>query len=169
MADVLKITPESRVPEVLAAAEAVLDRRDDAWESRLQLLWALAWRALPPLVGLHLYAADPPGVHLKLAASQGGPAALGHRWHEGLVGTAAADRAVQIVPFLRLLLGHQVADAAALSAIAVPVTRRGVRAVVLATAPDRDGLGVVEAELLQGLSGLMAARWPDDRDSEAKQ
>ena len=160
LADVMTITPESTVPDVLRVAEAVLDRSDEKWESRLQLLLALTWRAVPDMLGIHLYRADPPGVRLTLAASQGGPAALSMAWHQGLVGTSASDRAVQIVPYLRVMFAHEIRDPRAQSALAVPVTRHGVQAVVLVTATERDRVGVLEAELVQALAGAAAARWP---------
>ncbi|MDA8200344.1 MAG: GAF domain-containing protein [Thermaerobacter sp.] len=141
-------------------AQVVLDVEEAPWSSRLQGVCAVLWQARPSLVSASLYAPDPPGIRLVLAAHQGGPVALTVPWHEGLVGTAAADRVVQIVPLLRMFHGHRLDNPAAQSAVAVPVTRPGVLAVLVLLAPERDAFTPVEVEMVQQVAEQAAQRWP---------
>jgi GAF domain-containing protein len=156
----LAIGPESTVPEVAEAAQVVLEGEEAPWSSRLQGVCAVLWRARPSLVSASLYVPAPPGIRLVLAAHQGGPVALTVPWHQGLVGTAAADRVVQIVPVLRMFHGHHLDNPAAQSAVAVPVTRPGVLAVFVLLAPERDAFTPVEVEMVQQVAERAAQRWP---------
>lgn len=156
----LAIGPESTVREVVEAAQAVLNVEEVPWSSRLQGACAVLWRARPSLVSASLYVPAPPGIRLVLAAHQGGPVALSVPWHEGLVGTAAADRVVQIVPVLRMFHGHRLDNPAAEAAVAVPVTRPGVLAVFLLLAPEKDAFTPVEVEMVQQVAERAAQGWP---------
>ncbi len=159
VAAALAIGPASTVREVAGAAQVVLDA-GAPWSSRLQGVCAVLWRARPSLVSASLYVPAPPGIRLVLAAHQGGPVALSVPWHEGLVGTAAADRVVQIVPVLRMFHGHRLDNPAGEAAVAVPVTRHGVLAVFVLVAPERDAFTPVEVEMVQQVADLAAQRWP---------
>lgn len=161
VAAALAITPEAPVPEVLGAAVLALEAAEVPWPSRLHGVMAVLWRALPAPLSQSLYVPAPAGIRLVLAAHQGDPAPLAVEWHQGLVGTAAGDRVVQIVPVLRMFHGHGLANPAAESALAVPVTRRGVRAVLCLTAGTRDAFTPVEVELVQAVAEAAAERWPD--------
>lgn len=161
LAAALAISPATGAAEVVGAAALALEADEVPWPSRLQGMMAVLWRSLPEPLSQSLYVPAPAGIRLVLAAHQGAPAPLAADWHQGLVGTAAGDRVVQIVPVLRMFHGHGLANPAAESALAVPVTRRSVRAVLCLTALQRDAFSPVEVELVQAVAEAAAERWPD--------
>ncbi len=160
LAAALAIGPETAARDVAEAARVVLDVEAAPWPSRLQGVCAVLWRARPSLVGASLYVSAPQGVRLALVAHQGAPVALTVPWHQGLVGTAAADRVVQIVPVLRMFHGHRLDNPVGESAVAVPVTRRGVLAVFVLLAPEREAFAAEDVEMVQQVAELAAQRWP---------
>jgi putative methionine-R-sulfoxide reductase with GAF domain len=156
----LALGPDSPHAEVLAAVDAVLGA-DVPWVSRLAAVSGIVWRALTGPVGVGIYASDPPGVRIVLAASQGAPAAMWFGWGKDIAGSAAAERVVQFVPGVRAFPGHRMTDRSVAASVAVPITlRRVVLGVVEARIASADHLGLVEAELVQGVATRLATAWP---------
>lgn len=83
-------------------------------------------------------------------------------WGDGVVGSCALERAVQIVAEMRRFPGYVAAYRAIQSEIALPLVRdRIVMGVLNATSAQPGRFGIVEAELLQGVAERLERSWPE--------
>lgn len=154
------IGPESTLGEVWEAVGGCL-AQGDHWLSRLTNVMAALRRHMPDLFSLGVYLTGHPGSHLWLGPSQGPPALARIAWGEGVVGSCALERAVQIVAETRRFHGYRPPYAEIASEIALPLVRnRIVMGVLWASSVSSGRFGVVEAELLQGVAERLEAAWP---------
>lgn len=156
-----RVGPETPIPEVLLAVEACLDGGGH-WLSRLGNVVALIRRNLPDLLLVTVYLTARPGTYLELGPLQGPPTFSRVRWGEGVVGSAALERAGQIIGDMKYFAGYIPAYREIRSEIGLPVVReRIVLAVLNAASTEPMRFGIVEAELLQGIAERLETRWPD--------
>lgn len=156
-----RVGPETSIVEVLSAVDACLDA-EGHWLSRLGNVVAVIRRHLPDLLMVAIYLTARPGTHLELGPHQGPPTFSRQRWGEGVVGSAALERAGQIIGDMKYFPGYIPAYREIHSEIGLPVVRdRVVLAVLNAASIDSGRFGIVEAELLQGVAERLSARWPD--------
>lgn len=154
------VGPESALPEVWAAVEGLL--AEDHWLSRLTNVTAVLRRHMPDLFSASIYLTGHPGSHLWLGPSQGPPLPSRIGWGEGVVGSAALERAVQIIAETRRFHGYRPPYPEMVSEIALPLVRnRIVMGVLEASAPVAGRFAVVEAELLQGVAERLERAWPE--------
>gem|GEM_PF-5728829 len=155
------IGPERALPEVWKAVEGCL-REEDHWLARLTNVTAALRRAMPDLFSVGVYLTGHPGSHLWLGPSQGPPMPSRVEWGEGVVGSSALERAVQIIADTRRFHGYRPPYPDMASEIALPLVRnRIVMGVLAASAPVAGRFGVVEAELLQGVAERLERAWPE--------
>ncbi len=155
-----QITPESAVPEVLTALERGLGA-EGHWLARLSNTVALLRRYLPDLFSAGFYITARPGTHLWLGPYQGPPTFAQVEWGDGAVGSAANERAVQIIAQLRRFPNYVPAYRAIRSEIALPLVRdRMVLGVLDATSEAEARFGIVEAEFLSLCAERIVRAWP---------
>lgn len=145
---------------MLQAVEGCLQAEAD-WRSRLALVASAVRGHFPDLLLVAIYVTELPGTWLDLGPLQGPATFARIAWGEGAVGSAALERAVQIIGEMKYFPGYVAAHREICSEIAVPVIRdRIVLAVIDAASAAPGRFGIVEAELLQGIAAQLALAWP---------
>lgn len=161
------IGPNSTVGEVLAALEGVWAEPSVA--GRLAGILPTLWNYAPDLIWLGAYLVERPGVSLALGPYLGppGPARIG--WREGVVGSCAYERAVQIVEDVSRFEGYIRAVADTASELAVPVVRAGRPLAVLdIQSPVKDGFDIIRVELMTRIAERLAETWPSETTADAR-
>lgn len=155
------ITPDSTIPEVVKRIDYILTAEDSPWESTLIAVLHVLSEHIPKLTWSGFYLVEKLGVALNrgpFLATEEGPSRLG--WREGVIGSCAYERAVQILGDTKRFEGYIGAVRETRSELAVPVVRDGrVLAVLDAQAPAIDAFGIVEAELFQQIADRLARMW----------
>ena len=108
--------------DLVAAARAVTEGEPDAIANMANVA-ALLWQYLPALNWAGFYRFD--GGELVLGPFQGKAACIRIALGKGVCGTAAAERATQLVEDVHAFPGHIACDAASASEIVVPIVHEG--------------------------------------------
>ena len=121
---------------------------------------ALLYDALPDVHWLGWYITKAIGGDLTLGPFQGKPTLPRIGWREGVVGSAAFERAVQIVQDVRRFRGHLKDGLETRSEVAVPIVESGlVKAVLCAKAKQPESFGIYEVELLSAAAQRVSKLW----------
>lgn len=151
---------EATLPELLAQMDEWL-HKDENFLAGVCNVSAFLFHALPDVSWLGWYVTESIGGDLTLGPFQGPPTVARMAWGQGVVGSAAFERAVQIVEETRRFRGHVKDGLQTRSEVAVPVIQSGlVRSVLSVKSKTPDRFGVFEVELLSTLAARLSAKWP---------
>ena len=142
--------------DLLSAAEAITCGEPDVVANMANVA-ALMWQFLPGLNWAGFYRAVEE--ELVLGPFQGKPACIRIAWGIGVCGTAAANRATQIVADVHAFPGHIACDPASLSELVVPIVRNGQTvAVIDLDSPIAAHFDAVDALGIEALAALLSDR-----------
>lgn len=159
LAEVLRLGPDS-LPQGVIDAHAVVCGHATHLPGLLSNTCALVRLWLPDLVWVGVYVAGRPGQPLLLGPCQGPPAPERVGWGVGIVGSAAMDRAVQIVGEARRLPRASRVHPETRAVLAVPVIRDGATVCVLGLeAATNERFGLVEAETMGAIAVQLERHW----------
>ncbi len=105
-------------PFLREQAAALLEGEADAIANMANLS-ALLWQALPEINWVGFYRTM--GEELVLGPFQGKPACVRIPWGQGVCGTAAGEKAPQVVPDVHAFPGHIACDGASRSELVIPL------------------------------------------------
>lgn len=105
-------------PFLREQAAALLEGEADAIANMANLS-ALLWQALPEINWVGFYRTM--GEELVLGPFQGKPACVRILWGQGVCGTAAGEKAPQVVPDVHAFPGHIACDGASRSELVIPL------------------------------------------------
>lgn len=160
LAEVLRLGPES-TPLAVIDGHAVVCEHSTHLAGLLANTCALVRLWLPDLVWVGVYVTARAGQPLLLGSCQGPPAPERVGWGVGIVGSAAMDRAVQIVGEARRLPRASRVHPQASSVLAVPVIRDGATVCVLGLeAATNERFGLVEVETMGAMAVQLERHWP---------
>lgn len=158
------ISKDAPVPEVLAHVDEWFDREPN-FLANLSNCTAFLREHLEGLDWVGWYFAESIGGDLTLGPFQGRPVATRVEWTRGVVGSAAFERAVQIVGDVKRFRGYSGEVPGIRSEIAVPLLRRGAALAVLhAKSSALDRFGLPESELLCGIARIVENRFEGATD-----
>ena len=142
--------------ELLAAADALTSDEPDPVANMANLA-ALIWQLVPELNWAGFYRLVEG--ELVLGPFWGKPACIRIPLGQGVCGTAAAERASQLVADVHAFPGHIACDAASRSELVVPVVRGSeVAAVIDLDSPELARFDRQDAAGIERLAALMANR-----------
>ena len=119
---------------------------------------AIIFHGLPDLNWAGFYLVDAAGQGLVLGPFQGRAACIRIPMGRGVCGTAAATRAIQLVPDVHAFPGHIACDSASRSELVVPIKKEGALIGVLDL--DSPSLARFDAEDAAGCAALVRALVP---------
>lgn len=148
--------------ELIAAADALTAAEPDGIANMANVA-ALLWEFLPDLNWAGFYRVAPTrdggGEELVLGPFVGRPACIRIPFGTGVCGTAAAERATQLVPDVHAFPGHIACDAASASELVVPVLDQGrVIAVIDLDSPVPARFTAEDAAGIEALARMLAER-----------
>ena len=142
--------------DVVSAADALTAGEPDGVANMANVA-ALLWQLVPDLNWAGFYRLL--GDELVLGPFSGKPACIRIPLGQGVCGTAAAEKATQLVPDVEVFPGHIACDAASRSELVVPVLRAGeVIAVIDLDSPLPGRFDADDQAGIEALAELVAAR-----------
>ncbi len=146
--------------ELLAAADALTAGESDGVANMANVA-ALLWDMLPDVnwTGFYRMVSSDKQDELVLGPFAGRPACIRIPLGKGVCGTAAAERATQLVADVHAFPGHIACDAASASELVVPVLRDGALvAVIDLDSPVKARFDAEDAAGIEALAALLSRR-----------
>lgn len=151
---------EATLPEFLVQMEDWLHKDEDFLASLCNVS-AFLYHSLQDVSWFGWYVTEAIGGDLTLGPFQGLPTVPRISWGRGVVGSAALERAVQIVDDIKRFPGNVKDGLDTRSEVALPIIHSGlVRAVLSVKSPSVARFGVFEVELFSALVGRLTSSWP---------
>lgn len=151
---------EPTLPELLVQMDDWL-HKDANFLANVCNVSAFLYHTLPDISWLGWYVTETIGGDLTLGPFQGPPTLSRLAWGKGVAGSAAFERAVQIVEDIRRFRGNVKDGLDTRSEVAIPVIQSGlVRSVLSVKSKTVARFGVFEVELLRELAGRVGEKWP---------
>ncbi|MBE3551811.1 MAG: hypothetical protein IMX06_02975 [Kyrpidia tusciae] len=151
---------EVSIPALIAEVDRLLDE-SGAFLPGLCNVTSYLFHALSDLSWLGWYVTESVGGDLTLGPFQGPPTVPRIGWGKGVVGSAAFERAVQIVADVRRFPGNLRDRLGTRSEVALPVIRSGIVQGVLSVKSQQvDRFSVIEVELFSAATKRVGDRWP---------
>lgn len=159
MAEDVNSTDNTSLPELLAQVESWLFRDVD-FLANLCNVTALLYQAMPDISWLGWYVTESIGSDLTLGPFQGKPTLPRIGWGQGVVGSAAFERAVHIVEDVRQFHGNLPDGLETRSEVAVPLIRYGLVQGVLSVKSQQVGrFGLYEIEMFSAVAERVSVKW----------
>ncbi|MEB3102977.1 GAF domain-containing protein [Ferviditalea candida] len=150
---------EVALPEMLKQVDEWWNRDTD-FLANLCNVSAFLFHSLPEVSWLGWYVTESVGGDLTLGPFQGKPTLPRIGWGQGIVGSAAFDRVVQIVEDVRRFHGNLKDGLQTRSEVALPIIRSGLVQGVLAVKSQQVGrFGLYEAELFSAVAQRVSDGW----------
>lgn len=156
-----ELNPGSDVslPEMLKQVDEWLNRDTD-FLANLCNVSAFLYHSLPEVSWLGWYVTESIGGDLTLGPFQGNPTLPRIGWGQGIVGSAAFDRAVQIVDDARRFHGNLKDGLKTRAEVALPLIRSGLVQGVMAVKSQQAGrFGLYEVELFSAVAQRVSEGW----------